>query len=188
MVLARLCIAAFAGLDNWAVEDVTWIITAHELRSWLALRDDAERERFIESFWLRRDPTPDTATNEFRDQHYWRLSKSHGRFQRGSGEERAFVTLGPPDHVEDDGHLRRKWRYGWIAGLGNGVEIQFVKSSGAFRLAHDADELAALFGPHKPVDSAVFLGLFLARRSEPRLLWDDRPGEPMKSLTVKRNR
>ena len=177
MVLARLCIAAFAGLDNWAVEDVAWIITAAELRSWQALRGERSRREFIKTFWLRRDPTPGTTADEFRDRHYWRLSRSRRRFARGSDEERAFVTLGPADQIEDDGNGRSKWRYGWIEGRGHSIEIQFVKSNGAFRLAHDAAELAALFGPRAPLDRESFPGLFQSQPTGPRLLLDDRIGD-----------
>ncbi len=57
MVLARLCVAAFAGLDHWAAEDAAWIISADELRSSQTLRDDTVRNEFIDTFWVPRDPT-----------------------------------------------------------------------------------------------------------------------------------
>ncbi len=185
MVLAGLCIAALAGRDDWAVDDVAWIITAEERRAWQTLRDDTARNQFIEGFWLRRDPTPDTLENEFRDKHYWRLSNARRRFPPGSDEERTFVVLGPPDRIEEDGNIRRKWSYSWIEGIGHGIDIQFVRSNGAFRLTHDAD--AALFGPFAPVEPNLFerLSRTARKRSEPRLLRDDRCGSPITSLTVK---
>src|SRR4030095_13390485 len=41
-------------------EDVSYIITGEERTAWKRLTKDEERESFIENFWLRRDPTPDS--------------------------------------------------------------------------------------------------------------------------------
>ncbi|HST78503.1 MAG TPA: GWxTD domain-containing protein, partial [Verrucomicrobiae bacterium] len=49
---------------KWLDEDVRWIITGEELSAFKKLSNNAERDQFIENFWLRRDPTPDTAENE----------------------------------------------------------------------------------------------------------------------------
>src|SRR5205823_10796766 len=51
---------------RWKDEDVRWIITDEERKTFDALKTDDEREQFIEQFWLRRDPDPDTDTNEYR--------------------------------------------------------------------------------------------------------------------------
>jgi GWxTD domain-containing protein len=59
--------------DKWLNEDVVYIITADERAAFGRLRSDRERERFIEQFWLRRDPTPGTTENEFKDEHYRRI-------------------------------------------------------------------------------------------------------------------
>src|SRR6266851_7921222 len=52
---------------KWLTEDVVYIITDEERQAWKRLATDEEREQFIEKFWLRRDPTPDTAENEFKE-------------------------------------------------------------------------------------------------------------------------
>jgi hypothetical protein len=43
---------------RWIDEDVRWIITDEENKTFKALKTDDEREQFIEQFWLRRDPDP----------------------------------------------------------------------------------------------------------------------------------
>src|ERR1700760_4569217 len=59
---------------KWLENDVAYIITADEKRAFKALQTDEERENFIENFWRRRDPDPDTEENEFRDQYYERIA------------------------------------------------------------------------------------------------------------------
>src|SRR5258708_22281016 len=44
----------------WLDQDVAWIITDEERTAFKQLSNDEERENFIEAFWQRRDPTPDT--------------------------------------------------------------------------------------------------------------------------------
>ena len=55
---------------RWLSTDVDYIITKDEKRAFLALTTDEERENFIENFWRRRDPNPDTEENEYREQYY----------------------------------------------------------------------------------------------------------------------
>ena len=49
-------------------------------RAFKALQTDEEREHFIEQFWLRRDPTPGTPENEFKEEHYRRIAYANERF------------------------------------------------------------------------------------------------------------
>src|ERR1041384_8326784 len=62
---------------KWLDEDVAYVITNEERAAYKALKTDEEREQFIEQFWLRRDPTPDTVENEFRDDHYARIASAN---------------------------------------------------------------------------------------------------------------
>ena len=59
---------------TWADQDVRWIITDEELQAFKSLSNDEERDQFIEQFWLRRNPNPDSPENEFREQHYQRIA------------------------------------------------------------------------------------------------------------------
>src|SRR5271157_6295937 len=59
---------------KWLDEDVRWIITDEEQKAFKMLSNDEERDQFIEAFWQRRDPTPDTEENEFKEEHYRRIA------------------------------------------------------------------------------------------------------------------
>src|SRR5215472_8553717 len=52
---------------KWLEEEVPYIITDEERSAFLQLQTNEEREQFIEAFWQRRDPTPDTVENEFKE-------------------------------------------------------------------------------------------------------------------------
>ena len=68
----------------WLQEDVAYIITPKESEAFQALRTNPEREKFIEQFWLQRDPTPGTPPNEFKEEHYRRIAYSNARFKTAS--------------------------------------------------------------------------------------------------------
>src|SRR4026207_628425 len=70
-------------LKKWLEQDVVYIIADEEKASFKRLATDDERYQFIESFWLRRDPSPDTIENETRDEHYRRIAYSNERFASG---------------------------------------------------------------------------------------------------------
>ncbi len=53
---------------------MAYIILPEERATFLGLETDAERVQFIEQFWKRRDPTPDTPENEFKEEHYRRIA------------------------------------------------------------------------------------------------------------------
>src|SRR5262245_13328445 len=68
---------------KWMNEDVTYILTDEERSVFKRLQTDEERESFIESFWARRDPTPDSIENEFKEEHYRRIAYANERFASG---------------------------------------------------------------------------------------------------------
>jgi GWxTD domain-containing protein len=148
------------ALMRWVNEDVVYIITDNERRAFLELRTDAEREQFIEQFWLRRDPTPGTIENEFKDEHYVRIAWANQNFSTKAGvpgwktdRGRISIRYGKPDELESHpaGLYRRPdggtvttspfelWRYRYIEGVGNNVLLQFVDtiSTDDYRLTLD---------------------------------------------------
>src|SRR5437868_2574957 len=68
---------------KWLDEDVRWIITDEERAAFRQLSNDEERDQFIETFWLRRDPTPDSAENEFKEEHYRRIAYANEHYASG---------------------------------------------------------------------------------------------------------
>jgi GWxTD domain-containing protein len=154
---------------KWVDEDVAYIISNEERQAWTRLATDDEREQFIEQFWLRRDPTPDTAENEFKEEHYRRIAYANQRYASGipgwkTDRGRIYITYGPPDEIEDHssgGTYQRpqeqgggttsvypfqQWRYRWIEGIGTNVIIEFVDTTmtGEFRMSMDPTEKNAL--------------------------------------------
>jgi GWxTD domain-containing protein len=150
---------------KWLNEDVAYIITDAERSAFLRLQTDDEREQFIEQFWKRRDPTPDTVENEFREEHYRRIAYANEHFGSGipgwkTDRGRIYITYGPPDEIEDHasgGSYQRpasegggttstfpfqQWRYRFIEGIGNNIIIEFVDPdrTGEFHMTKDPNE------------------------------------------------
>ena len=59
---------------SWLEQDVAYIISDEERKAFKNLSNDEEREAFIEQFWARRNPNPDSPENEFREEHYRRIA------------------------------------------------------------------------------------------------------------------
>ncbi len=154
---------------KWLNEDVAYIITDEERQAWKRLSTDEEREQFIEQFWLRRDPSPDSAENEYKEEHYRRIAYTNERFASGipgwkTDRGRIYITFGPADEVESHpsgGSYERpieegggttstfpfeKWRYRWIEGIGTDIIIEFVDPTmtGEYRMTMDPSEKDAL--------------------------------------------
>ena len=141
----------------WLEEDVRWIITDEERTVFKQLADDEERDQFIDAFWFRRDPTPHTIENEFKDEHYRRIAfanehfGAHGIPGWKTDRGRFYIVFGPPDEIESHRELKRRlpdegnpdafpndvWRYDYIEGLGEEIELEFVDKClcGSYRLA-----------------------------------------------------
>ena len=154
---------------KWLNEDVTYIITDEERAAFKRLSTDDEREQFIEQFWMRRDPTPDSAENEFKEEHYRRIAYANERYASGfpgwkTDRGRIYITFGPPDENESHpsgGSYERppeegggttstfpfeKWRYRWIEGIGSDIIVEFVDPTmtGEYRMTMDPSEKDAL--------------------------------------------
>ena len=154
---------------KWLGEDVLYIITDEERTAFKRMSTDEEREQFIEQFWLRRDPTPDSQENEFKEEHYRRIAYTNERYASGipgwkTDRGRIYITFGPPDENESHpsgGTYERpfeegggttstypfeKWRYRWIEGIGSDIIIEFVDPTmtGEYRMTMDPSEKDAL--------------------------------------------
>ena len=161
---------------KWLNEDVRWIITPEEMSAFKQLSNDEERDQFIEQFWLRRDPTPDTVENEYKEEHYRRIAYANEHFAAGKAgwrtdRGRIYIVFGPPDEIDahpSGGQYNRPmeegggetstypfetWRYRYIEGLGDKgqeVMIEFVDTCmcGDYHMTIDPNEKDALL--HTP--------------------------------------
>lgn len=154
---------------KWLNEEVVYIITDEERKAFSRLQTDEERQQFMEQFWLRRDPTPDTEENEFREEHYRRIAYANEQFASGvpgwkTDRGRIYIQYGPPDEkeehpsggtydrpIEEGGGTTstfpfEKWRYRYIEGIGNDINIEFVDTTmtGEYHMTMDPSEKDAL--------------------------------------------
>jgi len=154
---------------KWLNEDVVWIISDEERAAFKQLSNDEERDNFIEAFWQRRDPTPDTEENEYKEEHYRRIAYANEHFAAGipgwkSDRGRMYIMYGPADEVDSHpsgGSYERPmeegggetstfpfedWRYRYLEGIGQEVIIEFVDSCmcGDYHMTIDRSEKDAL--------------------------------------------
>lgn len=134
---------------TWLNEEVSYIITDQERKAFLSLSNDEERDAFIEQFWARRNPDPNSPENSFREEHYRRIAYANEHFASGepgwkTDRGRIYIMWGPPDNVEshpaggtydrpqDEGGGETQtypwevWHYRYLDGIGENVNIEFV--------------------------------------------------------------
>jgi len=154
---------------TWLEQDVAYIISDDERRSFKNLSNDDEREAFIEQFWLRRNPNPDSPDNEFREEHYRRIAYANEHYAAGkpgwkTDRGHIYIAYGKPDSIEthpSGGTYHRpseegggetttfpfeSWTYRYVEGIGNNVELEFVDNCqcGDYHFTIDPSEKDAL--------------------------------------------
>jgi GWxTD domain-containing protein len=134
---------------HWLEQDVPYIITDEETKAFKSLTNDEEREAFIEQFWLRRNPNPDSPDNEFREEHYRRITYANEHFAAGrpgwkTDRGHIYIAFGPPDSIDshpsggayerpmDEGGGQtatfpfETWHYRYLEGIGENIDLEFV--------------------------------------------------------------
>jgi GWxTD domain-containing protein len=170
---------------KWLDEDVTYIVSEEERSVFKSLKNDEERDAFIEDFWRRRNPDPRSGENTFKEEHYRRIAYANERFASGipgwkTDRGRIYIIWGKPDELDSHptgGAYNRpmnegggttttypfeKWWYRHIEGVGDDIELEFVdqSSTGEYRLAMNPDEKDALINvPNAGLTYAEEMGL-----------------------------
>jgi GWxTD domain-containing protein len=154
---------------TWLTDEVPEIITDDERRAFQQLSTNEERQQFIEIFWDRRNPEPDSPVNSYKEEHYRRLAYADEHFSSGiigrkTDRGRIYILWGPPDEIESHptgGTYDRPtsqgggststypwelWRYRHLEGVGENIEIEFVDptGSGEYHITSDPCEKDAL--------------------------------------------
>jgi GWxTD domain-containing protein len=154
---------------KWMNEDVVYIITDEEKRAFKNFHTDEERQQFVEQFWLRRDPTPDTEENEYKEEHYRRIAYANDHYASGipgwkTDRGMIYIKYGAADEIESHpsgGSYQRPyeegggqtstypfetWRYRYLDGIGTNIMIEFVDTtmSGEYHMTMDPSEKDAL--------------------------------------------
>ena len=145
---------------KWLDEDVRYIISDEERKAFKQLSNDEERDQFIEAFWQRRDPTPDTEENEFKEEHYRRIEYANEHFAAGlpgwkTDRGRIYIMYGAADEIDripTGGTYERPieegggdtstfpfedWRYRYLEGIGQEVDNRVRRHLHVRRLSHD---------------------------------------------------
>ena len=154
---------------SWVDQDVRWIITDQELQAFKSLSNDEERDQFIEAFWQRRNPNPDSPENEYREEHYQRIAYANEHFAAGKPGWRTdrghiYISYGKPDSIDSHpsgGSYERPmeegggntstfpfeiWHYRYLEGIGDNIDIEFVDTCmcGDYHMTLDRSEKDAL--------------------------------------------
>ena len=133
---------------DWLNQDVVWIITKEERQAFEKLTTNADRDRFIDQFWFRRNPKPGSGKNLFKEEHYRRIAYANMHFAGHapgwkSDRGHIYIVHGKPDSVDShpEGHptplVREEggaasnypyeiWRYRHLDGIGDNIELEFV--------------------------------------------------------------
>ncbi len=170
---------------KWVNEDVHWIITDQELKAFKSLSNDEERDNFIEQFWLRRNPNPDSPENEFREEHYRRIAYANEHFAAGkpgwkTDRGHMYISFGKPDSIDahpsggtyerpmDEGGGETStfpfetWHYRYLEGVGDNIDIEFVDTCmcGDYHMTiNRAEKDALLHTPGAGLTQAESLGM-----------------------------
>jgi GWxTD domain-containing protein len=106
MILTVAAVGLAANLsktfDEWGKGPAQHLMTKEELKQWKSINSDAQAQAFIDLFWARRDPSPATPRNEFRDQFELIVKTADEQFKetgtRGAMTERGklFILVGSP--------------------------------------------------------------------------------------------
>jgi len=154
---------------SWLEQDVPYIISDQERKAFKNLSNDEEREAFIEQFWLRRNPNPDSPDNEFREEHYRRIQYANDHYAAGkpgwkTDRGHVYISFGKPDSIESHpsgGSYQRPvdegggetstfpfevWHYRYLEGVGDNIDLEFVDTCqcGDYHFTIDRGEKDAL--------------------------------------------
>jgi GWxTD domain-containing protein len=157
---------------KWLDQEVIYIINDDERAVFLGLSTNEEREQFIEQFWLRRDPTPDTVENEYKEEHYLRIAYTNERFTVGApgwmtDRGHIYILHGAPDQIDshptgglyNEGPTEgtrmvtvypyERWTYRYLEDIGSNITLEFVdkNSTGDYRLTADPTEKEIFTSP-----------------------------------------
>jgi GWxTD domain-containing protein len=175
---------------KWVDQDVHWIITDQELKAFKSLSNDEERDAFIEAFWQRRNPSPDSPENEFREEHYRRIEYSNEHFAAGkpgwkTDRGHMYIAYGKPDSIDshpsggtydrpmDEGggttstYPFETWHYRYLEGVGENIDIEFVDTCmcGDYHMTIDRSEKDALL--HVPgAGQTLYEQMGMAKQSD----------------------
>jgi GWxTD domain-containing protein len=151
-------------LRQWLDGPVHYLVDAAEIKGYKSQKTDPDRVAFIERFWRRRDPTPTTLVNEYRQLFWNRVQEANEKFLDSAGpgwqtdRGKIYILYGPPDEVKEDPN----------ANAGTGV----ADSAGLIRWVYLKP------GGRRDVDPVVFVPFVRSLSGEYRLSYDPKLSSP----------
>ena len=158
-------------LDKWINEYVKWIILPEEREEFENLTTIQDKMNFIELFWLKRDPVPETFYNEFKEDYYQRLRYIYNSFgySDNSGilthRGMTYAVLGEPQYVDenftiDGSNYRRGDRFSrrgivWVYGPQDGVKIPAYYQILFLKFGTNRYEIVADFWGQKNISDSM---------------------------------
>lgn len=173
------------SLRQWLDGPVHYIIDPTEIKEFKALKTDPDRAAFVERFWRRRDPTPTTLANEYRQRFWDKVREANEKFLDSAGpgwrtdRGKIYILYGPPDEVQDDPNATAgtgvtdskgfiRWVYlkpGNRRDVNPVVYVPFVRDvSGEYKLSNDPKLASPFFTMYQLEDNrTVGYGSFLTQ-------------------------
>lgn len=124
-------------------DEIRYVATDKELGEFSHLAP-GQRDEWLEKFWKKRDPTPDTPVNEYKLEHYKRLRYAQKHFAWGkiaghkTDRGMIFIKYGPPTQLDSKvlGDVSvmggwyskpfEEWWYDYIPYVGTDFKFRFV--------------------------------------------------------------
>ncbi|HJQ99679.1 MAG TPA: GWxTD domain-containing protein [Candidatus Polarisedimenticolaceae bacterium] len=170
-------------VKEWLDGPVRYIASPEEIKGFKRLKDDRDRASFIESFWRKRDPTPQTLANEYRQLFRERVKEANEKFLDSAApgwktdRGKIYILHGPPEEVREDPNMRTesgatagsgliRWTYSRPAGqsgLDPVVYVAFVRNtSGEYKLSYDPVLASPFFNWNDDSTRLAGLGDFMS--------------------------
>src|SRR4051812_27216607 len=168
VAIATAAVSAFAQLSpqtrDWGNSAVQFVMPPEEQAQWKAIKTDADAKAFIDLFWAKRDPSPATPRNEFRENFDAAAKYADEHFAQGrtkgslTDRGKVLILFGAPKAIQ---------RAGIGGGVGAhddrgfGIDESTASSSGSSATEksgkqvwiYEGDQAQKSFGsPHTEVD------------------------------------
>lgn len=146
----------------WLIGPVARIAKPEEIQQFLALKDDAQAEAFVQAFWDRRDPSPDKPGNPVRETFDERADEADRKYSeagllgRRTDRGTLYVVYGPPSKTDyevspfPNGPPLEVWTYN--ADAPSGLDAR--RPAGVYRFIKQGD-LTVLYKGGRPSPTLI---------------------------------
>ncbi|MFL6245175.1 MAG: GWxTD domain-containing protein [Thermoanaerobaculia bacterium] len=161
MLSGTVAFALSAEYLDWGRGPAQFLMTKEEAAKWKTITSDDEAKAFVALFWARRDPTPDTPRNEYREEYERRVLTADKNFQtdkkRGALTDRgkALILFGQPKKIERTGGQRQSALPG---ASGTGSQATDTSGNDSFVGAGSSEDTAGQIWSYEGDDARALFG------------------------------